>query len=127
MNNRHQRRRFRHEATHATLTTFLCEPTDPALATVPLLQRASRHWLDMLAVRVRHCIVCNVWIVGEQDVGALLMSMPDIAKPVSVGSAAICRSCWSSDLPLDALERACATVLSTVVPNGSFEPMDMRR
>ena len=71
--------------------------------------------------------MCSVWIVDRRDVGALLLSTPNVVKPTSVGTAAICASCWEDDLPIDALERACASVLSAVVPNGKFEPLETRQ
>lgn len=128
---RHERRsdiaRFRRDASRRSLNTYLCEPNDPALDDVPLLKAAASNWLDALSTRVRHCIICNVWIVERRDVGALLLSTPANIRPTSTGTAAVCKACWSSDLPVDALERACASVLSAVVPNGKFEPLETRR
>jgi hypothetical protein len=128
---RHERRvdlaRFRRDASRRDLLTFLVEPDDRLLASAPLLQRAAQHWLDALSTRCRHCITCNVWIVDRRDVGALLLTTPAVAKPVSAGTAAVCKACWDADLPREALEKACATVLETVVPNGRFEPMETRR
>jgi hypothetical protein len=126
VSSRHERRRFRREASKSLLT-FLGEPTDPALAGVPILHQAANHWLDALSVRVRHCLICNSWVVSRRDVGAVLLTVPDITKPVSAGTAAVCKACWDADLPLDALERACETVLHEVIPNGRFEPMDPPR
>jgi hypothetical protein len=127
---RHDRRaslaRYRQEASHS-LRTYLCAPTDPALDGEPLLKAAARDWIAALPVRVRHCLICNSWIVNQHDVGALLLTVPDITKPVSAGTAAVCKACWDAALPTDALERACATVLETVIPNGKFEPLDPRR
>jgi hypothetical protein len=77
-------------------------------------------------VRVRHCIVCNTWVVNRRHVGALLLTTPAVIKANSVGTAAVCRACWDDDLPVQALERACETVLHEVIPNGRFEPMDAR-
>jgi hypothetical protein len=79
-----------------------------------------------MSARVRHCLICNSWVVNAQHVGALLLTTPDIAKLVSVGTAAVCRECWASDLPVQALERACETVLHEVIPGGRFEPLDPR-
>jgi hypothetical protein len=123
MSSRHERRRFRREASKSLLT-FLCEPTDPALSEIPILQQAAHHWLNALSVRVRHCIVCKSWLVNRQHVGALLLTTPDITKPVSVGTAAVCKACWDADLPMQALERAAEHVLrkAMVIPNGRFEP-----
>jgi hypothetical protein len=122
--NRHERRsglaRFRRAASRSLLT-YLVEPTDCRLDGAPLLQRAANHWLDALAARARHCIVCGSRIVDRQHVGALLLSTPDIANPTSVGTVAICAGCWAADLPADKLERACATALHEVIPHGAFE------
>jgi hypothetical protein len=126
VSSRHERRRFRREASKSLLT-FLCEPTDPGLNDVPILHQAANHWLDALSVRVRHCIVCNSWLVNRRDVGALLLTTPAVIKANSVGTAAICASCWDDDLPVQALERACETVLHAVIPGGRFEPLDTRR
>jgi hypothetical protein len=126
---RHQRRasfaRFRREVP-GTLRTFLCEPDDDRLDRMPLLRRASQHWLNDLSSRVRHCLLCSAWIVSRDDVGALLMSVPDIPRPVSAGTAAICLACWRDEPPVDALERACASALRSVVPGGRFEPLIAR-
>jgi hypothetical protein len=126
MSTRHERRRFRREASKSLLT-FLCQPTDPALSDIPILQQAANHWLDALSLRVRHCIVCNSWLVNRQHVGALLLTTPAVIKANSVGTAAICASCWDDDLPVQALERACETVLHSVIPGGRFAPLDTRR
>ena len=127
MSSRHERRRFRRETSRHALLTYLVEPTDPALDQVPLLKASARHWLDALSVRVRHCAVCSSWLVNRHEVGALLLTVPEVAKPVSAGTAGICRACWSADLGVDALERACATVLQEVIPGGRFQPMDTRQ
>jgi hypothetical protein len=125
---RHERRsdvaRFRRDASRA-LRTYLCEPNDPALAGI--LKASACSWCDALEQRVRHCIVCSAWIVNRQHVGALLLTTPDIAKPTSAGTAAICRECWDADLPMQALERAAEHVLQKVIPNGRFEPMETRQ
>lgn len=118
MSSRHERRRFRRDAS-SVLPTYLREPNDPALAGI--LKASAWSWCDALEQRVRHCIVCSAWIVNKQHVGALLLTTPDIAKPTSAGIAAICRACWDADLPTEALERACASVLQAVILNGRFE------
>jgi hypothetical protein len=124
VSSRHERRRFRHEASRAALTTFLCEPTDPALD--GLLKATANCWLDLLAQRVRHCIICSSWIVDRRNVGLLLLSTPAVVKPTSASACAICREC--ADLPLEALERAATTALQAAVPGGRFEPQqDTRR
>lgn len=128
MSNRHDRRRYRHDAARSDqLLTFLVPPDDKVLASAPFLHRVAQQWLDALPTRVRHCLVCNVWIVKRQDVGALLISTPAVSRPVSAGSAAVCKLCWDADLGLDVLERACETALKEVIPNGKFEPLDVRR
>jgi hypothetical protein len=125
---RHERRsdiaRFRREASRALLT-YLCEPNDPALAGI--LKSSASSWCDALEQRVRHCLVCTCWVVNKEHVGALLLTTPDIAKPTSVGTAAICRVCWDADLPMEALERACESVLQAVRPGGRLEPLGTRR
>lgn len=126
MSTRADRRRFRSEASKATLLTFLCEPTDPALMREPLLHQAAMHWLDALSVRVRHCIVCNSWLVDRRDVGAVLMGTPAVIRANAVGTAAICASCWDADLPPEAIERAATTALQMAVPGGHFEPLERR-
>ena len=128
MSSRHERRRFRRETSHHALLTYLVEPTDPALDQVPLLKASAHHWISALSVRVRHCLICSSWLVNRHDVGALLLTVPEVAKPVSAGTAGICRTRWSADLGVDVLERACASVLHEVIPNGRFEPhQDTRR
>ena len=123
MSSRHERRRFRHEASRAALTTYLCEPTDPAL--YGLLKATANCWLDLLSQRVRHCIVCASWIVDRQSVGLLLLATPAVIKPTSASACAICREC--AGLPLEALERAATTALQAAVPGGRFEPLETRR
>jgi hypothetical protein len=131
MMGRHERRadlaRYRHDASRRDLLTFLVEPDDGLLATAPFLQRAARHWLDALSTRSRSCIVCSSWLWSEQSVGALLISTPATIRPTSAGTAAVCRECWNADLPAEALEHACETVLQSVIPGGRLEPLDTRR
>jgi hypothetical protein len=130
MSNRHQRRAdladFKRKASHTALLTYLCPPDDPALDRAPLLRAAARDWLGRLATRVRYCIVCNSWLVNRQDVGALLLSVFDIAKPTDVGIAAVCKACWDAD-DIEALERAVEQTLRSVIPNGKLEPLDAPR
>jgi hypothetical protein len=126
LSTRHERRRFRREASKSLLT-FLCEPTDPALSDIPILHQAANHWLAALSVRVRHCIVCNCWLVNREHVGALLLTTPTVIRANSVGTASVCKACWSSGLPMDAYEKACENVLKAVIPGGRLEPMDTRR
>jgi hypothetical protein len=121
MSNRAERRRFKAEA-ERELLTYLVEPTDPRLDSMPLLKNATRHWLTALKHRVRHCAVCSVWVVDERDVGALLLGVATRAN--SVGTTSICRECWNADLSADVLERACAVALRQAIPNGKFAPMD---
>ncbi|MBR0870039.1 hypothetical protein JQ633_06700 [Bradyrhizobium tropiciagri] len=124
--NRHQRRSDLRAFRRATtaLRTYLVSPDDAALDEVPLLRQASQSWVDGLAERARHCIICASWVVDREHVGALLLSTPDIPRPSTVGTCAICKPCWNANLPVDALERACANVLRPVVPGGAFEPLD---
>jgi hypothetical protein len=128
---RHERRRdlarFRRVASRTSLLTFLLEPNDQRLNDAPLLKAAASNWLDNLAVRVRCCIICNSWLVDRQHVGALLLSVPATTKPTSAGTAAICCECWTSDLPANALDRACTSALQAAVPNGRFEAQETRR
>ena len=114
MSSRHERRRFRRETSHHALLTYLVEPTDPALDQVPLLKASAHHWISALSVRVRHCLICSSWLVNRHDVGALLLTVPEVAKPVSAGTAGICRTCWSADLGVDVTPRL--KVLKTVEP-----------
>jgi hypothetical protein len=125
VSSRHERRRFRREATSSALVTYLCEPTDPALD--GLLKATANCWLDLLAVRVRHCIICSSWIVDRKCVGLLLLATPATAKPTSASACAICRDCV--DLPLEAIERAATTALQEALPGGRFKPhpADARR
>ena len=120
MSSRYERRRFRAEASKESLLTFLCEPTDPALQREPLLHQAAMHWLGALSVRVRHCIVCNSWLVNRKHIGALLMGTPAVAKANSVGTCAICAACWDADLPAEAIERAATAALQLAAPGGRF-------
>ena len=127
MSNRHQRRRYRREASNALLT-YLVDVDDP-LDEHPLLQRAARYWCDGLPTMVpmRHCIVCDACLWKKQHVGALLLSTPSSVNPTSATIVGICRRCWD-DLPLDAIEREAEHVLQEVIPNGRFEPhQDTRR
>jgi hypothetical protein len=48
--------RYRREAS-SMLLTYLIAPDDAALDGVPILKRATRHWLDTLPARIRSCIV----------------------------------------------------------------------
>jgi hypothetical protein len=96
------------------------QPDDAALNEVPLLQHAAQRWLDLISVKVRHCIICSSWIANRQSVGALLLSMPVVARPHSASVCGVCRECWDADLGLDALERAATTALREAVPNGRF-------
>jgi hypothetical protein len=109
------------------LLTYLVPPGDPALNAAPLLRAAADNWMAALATRVRHCIVCSAWIVDRTHVGALLMSTAATSNPTSAATAAVCRECWEADLPIDALEKACATVLHEVIPDGRFAPLDAPR
>ncbi len=121
MNSRHERRaelsRFRREAS-VGLTTFLVEPGDGRLGAVPLLQRASRHWLAGLSVKVRSCIVCSEWLWSADSVGLVLLSTPAVARPVSASVSGICVAC--AELPLPALEQATLKSLQAALPGAYF-------
>ncbi|MGY3132000.1 hypothetical protein ACVWZM_002682 [Bradyrhizobium sp. USDA 4501] len=123
---RHQRRAdladFKRKASHS-VRTYLVEPGDRRLASAPLLRAAAADWLDNLSRRARTCIICSQWLPSRQSIGALLMSTPDVVRPTSVGTAAVCLECWQADLPLDALDRAVERTLRCVVPNGKLEPL----
>lgn len=128
--NRHARRSslscYRRE-TSGALLTYLVPPDDPALAKAPLLRAAASNWIDALPTRIRNCLVCASWLVDRRHVGAVLLAVPDTAKPTSASTCAICMACWDADLPVSALEQACAVVLRQVVPDGQFEPLDTGR
>jgi hypothetical protein len=47
--------RYRREA-EGVLRTYLVAPDDAGLDTVPILRRATRHWLDNLPMRIRTCL-----------------------------------------------------------------------
>jgi hypothetical protein len=126
VSSRHERRRFRLEASKSLLT-FWCEPTDPALMREPLLHQAANHWLDALSVRVRHCICCSCWLVDRQHVGALLLGTPAVIKANAVGTCGICRECWDADLGIEALERAATAALREALPNGRLAPLETQR
>ena len=123
MNSRHERRvqlsRFRREAS-VGLTTFLVEPGDGRLGAVPLLQHASRHWLDSLAARARCCIVCSEWLWSADSVGLVLLSTPAVARPVSASVSGICVAC--AELPQEALEQATLKSLQAALPGAYFAP-----
>ena len=118
---RHERRaslaRYRHEAGQA-VRTYMVAPDDPALD--GLLRRAAQNWIAALPTRIRACIVCSNWIATGRDVGGLLLSTPDIAKPVSASVCAVCVRCWDADLGRDALSRAAATALKAAIPQGRW-------
>jgi hypothetical protein len=116
---------FRREASQS-LVTYLCEPNDDRIDSMPLLRRAAEHWLSGLSERAHHCLICQCRVVSRDHVGALLLSTPDIAKPTSASTCAVCEACWTADLPVDALERAAESVLRSVVPNGKLEPLARR-
>jgi hypothetical protein len=130
MTNRHRRRadlaNFKRNAPGALLT-YLVPPNDGALSRAPLLKAAADHWLDALRSRARHCIVCSSWLVDRRHVGALLLTTAATTNPTSASTAAVCRECWEADLPIEALERACATVLHEVIPGGRFAPPEVPR
>jgi hypothetical protein len=123
--NRHARRselsRYRRE-TGGTLNTFLVDPDKPL--DVPILQNAARSWLDALPRRMRACIVCSGLLWERQRVGWLLLSVPAVPKPPAASVCGICIECV--DVPMQALEKACAVALQTAVPGGRFEPLDTR-
>jgi hypothetical protein len=124
--NRHARRselaRYR-QVTGGTVNTYLVDPDQPL--DLPILQNAARSWLDALPRRMRSCIVCSGLMWERQRVGWLLLSVPVVPKPPSASVCGICCECV--DLPLPALERACAIALETAVPGVAFEPLDPRR
>ena len=126
MSNRHERRRYRREASDALLT-YLVDVDDP-LQDAPLLQRAARYWCDGLSTPPhRECITCGAWMSGKKHVGALLLTTPAIIKPTTASVIGVCRECWLvRDLSLEAIERKATEVLQAVVPNGRFEPQDSR-
>ena len=129
MSNRHQRRAdlraFKRAA--PALRTYLCQPDDRRLDGVPLLRAAADDWLGALTMRCRHCVICSARIIDRRDVGALLLSVPDVAAPTSAGTAAVCLTCWESEPPMVELEQACTAVLRSVIPHGRFEPLEPRR
>jgi hypothetical protein len=118
---RHERRaslaRYRREAGQALLT-YMVPPDDPALD--GLLRRAARNWIAALPTRVRSCIICCSGIANGRDVGAVLLSTPDIAKPTSASVCAVCIGCWDADVGHDALSRAAATALNAAIKNGRW-------
>jgi hypothetical protein len=123
---RHERRaslaRYRQEAGNA-LTTYLVDPDQPL--DMPILQAAARSWLDALPRRMRACIVCSGLMWERQRVGWLLLSVPVVPpKPPAASVCGICIECV--DVPMQALEKACAVALQTAVPGGRFEPLDTR-
>ena len=116
--------RYRKEAADG-LVTYLVPPGDDRLAKMPLLQRAARSWLGELSVRVRHCIVCNMWIVDRRDVGLLLLTHPAGGRPTSASVSGVCTGCAA--LPLPALQQAALTSLKEAVPGAYFAPARARR
>jgi hypothetical protein len=121
----HERRaslaRYRRE-TSGVLVTYLVPPDDPALNSVPLLRRAASWWLGELSTRVRHGIVCSVWLVSRRDVGALLLSHPEV-MPRAATVAGVCLECWRADLPREALEWAALSSLKALRPAYTFHPV----
>jgi hypothetical protein len=111
--------RYRREASNV-LRTYLASPDDARLDTVPILRRATRHWLDNLPTRIRSCIVCSSWIPDRHDVGAVLLSTADVAIPKAASICGICCECWRADLPREALEKASLLELRVALPGGHF-------
>ena len=128
MGTRHERRRYRHEASGALLT-YLVDIDDP-LDAHPLLKRAAYYWCNGLSTPPhRECVTCGVRMPGKKHVGALLLTTPAIIKPTTASVVGVCRECWLiRDLSLEAIERKATEVLQPVVPDGRFEPLrDPRR
>ena len=128
MSTRHERRRYRHEASGALLT-YLVDVGDP-LDAHPLLKRAACYWCDRLSTLPhQECVTCGVQMPGKKHVGALLLTTPAIIKPTTASVVGLCRECWRvRDLSLEAIERKATEVLQAVVPDGRFEAhQDTRR
>jgi len=102
--------RYRREA-EGVLRTYLVAPDDAELDTVPILRRATRHWLDGLPTRIRTCIVCGSWMPGRHSAGEI---------PKAASMCEICRECWDADLPLHVLEKASEVELRVALPGGHF-------
>ncbi len=122
MSTRHERRRYRHEASGALLTYLV--DIDQPLNDHPLLQRAARYWCDGLSTPPhRECVTCGVLMPVKKYVGALLLTTPAITKPTTGSVVGVCRECWLvRDLSLETIEHRATEVLQPVVPNGRFEP-----
>ena len=111
--------RYRREA-EGVLRTYLVAPDDAGLDTVPILRRATRHWLDNLPMRIRTCIVCGSWIPDRHSAGAVLLSTPDIGIPNAASVCGVCLGCWDANLPREALEKASEVELRVALPGGHF-------
>jgi len=109
--------RFRRES-EGTLRTYLVSPDDAGLDSIPILKRATRSWLENLKARVRRCIVCSSWIPDQYNVGAVLLSTPDIETPKAVAISGICLACWADDR--ETLEKASMVELCAALPGGHF-------
>jgi len=126
MSNRHERRRYRREAS-GELLTYLVDIDDP-LDSHRLLQRAARYWCDGLSTPPhRECVSCGTLMPVRKYVGALLLTTPATNRPTHASVFGVCRACWIiQDLSLEAIELRTTEVLQAVVPNGMFGPLNKR-
>lgn len=123
MSNRAQRRADLHDFRRGReLLTFLVEPNDRRLRNAPLLAQTADRWIELLSMRVRHCIVCSEWLHDKRSVGAVLLATQADIQPTSASCCGVCRDCWSAGLPGEALDRAAEQALREALP-GRLKPM----
>jgi hypothetical protein len=124
---RHERRaavsKFRRELHHSDLLTFLVDagqvPRDRRL------QQAVAFWRSVIQQRRPYCPNCKANYADDAQPGAYLLTTPATGA-ASVSVTTFCDQCWR-DLPISDIERIAARVLSAVIPNGRFEPLEPRR
>ena len=125
MSSRRQRRqevaRYRTDAGRG-LWTYVVAGSDPRLATQPLLARCVERWLEALSVSsARPCLICGGELWSRRLVGALILTVPIVARPTSASCTGLCHTCAA--LPLPVLEREVTALLSSVVVGGRLGPI----
>ena len=125
---RHERRAsvaaFRRDLYRDHLLTRLID-ADADLSAFPLLVRAVSFWRGQIQQRRPLCPACRANFADGAVVAAFLFAVPATASQ-TVSVSGFCDKCWR-DLALTDLERISARVLSAVLPNGAFEPLEAPR
>jgi hypothetical protein len=126
MSSRRQRRqefaRYRADAGRG-LWTYVVAGSDPRLAAEPLLARCAGRWLEALSVSTaRPCVVCDAELWSRRLVGALILTVPIVARPTSASCTGLCHTCAA--LPLATLEREVTALLSSIIVGGKLDPIE---